>query len=214
MSCECEIDEDHDSVFCEGGCARWFHAWCMGYHSCDDRNIPDHFHCFDCRVHADPTWGLISRDHYSNMIIRFKDLALFRRAIKIAQIMKSLNAANFVKRMGCTSDLGTNLLRRLQEEGFISSPTTPADGATTCIKGGQKNKISQRTRAEGRGNAQKTIYSFNRSAVQKQAYLDYFTPTESMESRLLGLAGMTKVCPSFYYSICAHVYGSPTLCFR
>ncbi|KAJ6531207.1 HORMA domain-containing protein [Mycena capillaripes] len=100
LQCECEVMIDDESCFCEGGCRRWYHLWCMGFHSTDDSRIPEEFICFDCRVRADISWELIKVDLYPKMMSKFKDLALFRRAIKVAELNNPSAVADFAKLVG------------------------------------------------------------------------------------------------------------------
>jgi hypothetical protein len=48
------------------------------FHSTDDSRLPEAFKCFSCRVKADPLWDLIKTDLYPKMMVKFKELALFR----------------------------------------------------------------------------------------------------------------------------------------
>ena len=49
---------------------------------------------------------------------RVTDFEVYRRAIKIAEEMKSFNDhLEFSKRIGCPSEVATQLFRRLQTEG-------------------------------------------------------------------------------------------------
>ena len=49
---------------------------------------------------------------------RLADLKVHRRAIKIAEGMKSFNDhLEFTRRIGCPSEVATQLFRRLQTEG-------------------------------------------------------------------------------------------------
>ena len=48
----------------------------------------------------------------------FADLKAYRRAIKIAEEMKSFNDhLEFTRRIGCPSEVATQLFRRLETEG-------------------------------------------------------------------------------------------------
>ncbi|KAG6853914.1 hypothetical protein C0991_012583 [Blastosporella zonata] len=53
LECECGVQIEDECCFCEGGCDKWFHVWCMGYHSVNDSRMPSKFYCFSCRLQAD-----------------------------------------------------------------------------------------------------------------------------------------------------------------
>ncbi|CAA7271513.1 unnamed protein product [Cyclocybe aegerita] len=214
LQCECGIpEEDGTFVFCEGGCKKWFHLWCMGYrdllslnclasalifylpryHSGNDKRIPSAFKCFDCRARSDVTWELIKFDIYPQMLSKFKDLALFRRAIKVAQYERSFSAMEFAKSFGCDVVLGGQLLKRLEDEDFISKESTTLDdmGLTVTTRGKTtkgKGKVKQ-----PRKNMQKSRFVFNHSLETKAQYLDYFKPDDQdIEKHLLGVADLAK----------------------
>lgn len=78
LDCDCGAKIEDVSIFCEGGCKRWFHIWCMGYHSSQDKRLPERFLCLDCRLRNSSEWDIITGKIHSDIICRFKDLALFR----------------------------------------------------------------------------------------------------------------------------------------
>ncbi|CAK5265207.1 unnamed protein product, partial [Mycena citricolor] len=114
LRCECDVDVssllsdvsrviciqmDGDTCLC-GDCGRRYHVWCMGFHSPADSRIPEDFTCFDCRARADNSWELIQLDLYPQMLSKFKDLALFRRAIKVVETYNPEVVLDFAKRIG------------------------------------------------------------------------------------------------------------------
>uniref|UniRef100_A0A0W0FFC8 HORMA domain-containing protein n=1 Tax=Moniliophthora roreri TaxID=221103 RepID=A0A0W0FFC8_MONRR len=205
VECECGIPNDkNDCCYCEGGCNRWYHVWCMGYHSANDRRLPDTFICFDCCVQADPSWELIRVDLYPTMMSKFKELASFRRAIKVMEKYNPSTLAEFGKKMKCNNTEARQLFKRLETEGqsrsiwlvefaefqagFILEQTTSIDEigvAETRTRG--KAKGRGKSKAVQRRNVQKSKYIFNRQSVKTQAYKDYFNPDREAESRLLGI---------------------------
>ncbi|EED82474.1 predicted protein [Postia placenta Mad-698-R] len=194
LECECGVPlEDSDTCFCDGGCKRWFHTWCMGYHSAKDSCIPTQFICFDCRVKADENWDLIMvHDLYPRMIARFRDLAIFRRAIKIAEMHNPEGLSAFTKLLGCDSTVAGQQFKRLETEGFITSVTKEVDdfGLETIVRGKKgKSKINAgpKTRqSQRRKTLQKPRYVFVKASTNNQAYKDYFDPNQEVEKRLLG----------------------------
>ncbi|KAJ7264961.1 HORMA domain-containing protein [Mycena haematopus] len=188
LECECDVTIQDESCFCEGGCGRWYHLWCMGFHSTDDSRIPEEFICFDCRVRADLSWELIKVDLYPKMISKFKDLALFRRAIKVAEVNNPHSVADFGPLFtGCDNVLARQLFKRLENEGFILEQSTEIDDLGFAETRSHKAKTKGK-RPKQRKNVQKAKYIFNRASLSTPEYSDYFNPDHSVEMRLLGLA--------------------------
>ncbi|KAI0333593.1 HORMA-domain-containing protein [Cubamyces sp. BRFM 1775] len=199
IECECGVQiEDCDCCKCDGGCERWFHLWCMGYHSAQDHRIPSKFICFDCRVKADRNWDLIVvHDLYPRMIARFKDLAIQRRGIKVFETHAPDSLSAFTKLMGCESTVAGQVFKRLDAEGFIAQEVREADDSgfmetkslatkkKSKARGGVKGKVAQR-----RKNLQKAIYVFVQAIKNEEAYKDYFNPDPEVEKRLLGLSDL------------------------
>ncbi|KAI0672868.1 HORMA-domain-containing protein [Trametes maxima] len=199
--CECGVHlEDCDCCMCDGGCGRWFHLWCMGYHSAQDPRIPSKFICFDCRVKADRNWDLIVvHDLYPRMIARFKDLAIQRRGIKVFETHAPESLSAFTKLIGCDSSVAGQVFKRLEAEGFVAQETRETDDLgfmeTTSLttKRKTKNKTSAKTKTtHRRKNFQKSTYVFVQAIKNEDAYKDYFSPDPEVEKRLLGLSDLTQ----------------------
>ncbi|KAI0081208.1 HORMA-domain-containing protein [Panus rudis PR-1116 ss-1] len=200
LECECGVQtDDSDALLCDGGCKRWFHVWCMGFHDAKDNRIPNEFICFDCRVKADQNWDLIMvHDLYPQMMERFRGLALFRRAIKCYETHNPPNLSGFSKKVGCESIVAGQLFKRLETEGFIApQTTTPEDDLGLMETTNSRSK----TRAKGRGGGKarqpmrgksvpKSRYAFLHEIKKSKTYKDYFTPTPEVEKRVLGLANL------------------------
>ncbi|KAF9059094.1 HORMA domain-containing protein [Rhodocollybia butyracea] len=188
VNCECGITEDDESCACEGGCGKWYHVWCLGYHSVGDRRLPENPVCFDCRVRADPSWELIKVELYSTLIVKFRELACFRRAIKVAENNSSFTPAEFAQAMGCENTQARQLIKRLHTEGFIAEEMTTTDEIgffqTRAKSTKGKGKAKQ---PKARRGLQKQKYVFDRKSVRTQEYLDYFDPGPEVENRLLGV---------------------------
>ncbi|KAK0463577.1 HORMA domain-containing protein [Desarmillaria tabescens] len=190
VECECGVSLEDGCCFCEGGCERWYHVWCMGYHSSQDPRLPDKFVCFDCRVRADPTWEMIKMDLFPTMLSKFRELASFRRAIKITEKFEPETAAQFTKQMGCENNLGKQLFKRLEIENFIIEHETVVDdiGFTESrARNGKGKGKAKGKQTKTRRNVQKAKYVFNRQSKHTKEYSDYFDPSLEAESRLLGL---------------------------
>ncbi|KAJ7766735.1 HORMA domain-containing protein [Mycena metata] len=192
LQCECDVSVEDEACFCEGGCGRWYHLWCMGFHSTVDPRIPDEFICFDCRARANISWPLIGTSLYPKMASKFKDLALFRRAIKVAELNNPETVADFAKlvgecRSGCDNVLARQLFKRLENEEFIMEQSTEIDDlgfAQKMTRGKSKAKGKQ---PKQRKNVQKSKYVFNRASLSTIEYSNYFNPDPAVESRLLDL---------------------------
>ncbi|KAJ3558173.1 hypothetical protein NM688_g1079 [Phlebia brevispora] len=198
LACECGVDvEDSDCLFCDGGCNHWFHVWCMGYHSGIASDLPEKFICFDCRVRADQNWDLIMvHNLHPRMMAKFRDLALFRRAIKICEQSNPENLAAFAKLIGCESLVASQLFKRLETEGFIALENREQDDLgmmeTTTYSSKSKNKKGTRSRPTRRKTTHKPRYVFVRTIINTQEYQDYFNPSPDVEKRILGLAELAS----------------------
>ncbi|KAJ2929981.1 hypothetical protein H1R20_g7105, partial [Candolleomyces eurysporus] len=193
LECDCSIKEEDETCFCEGGCGRWYHVWCMGFHSTDDPRMPAKFICFDCRLKADVvSWMIIKECLYPRIMEKYRDFVTFRRAIKVAENSKAITPVDFAKSFDGNTSLARQLLKQLQEEGFIQLLTTTIDqfGMTIETRGTKTKGKDKKTRA--RKNVQKTRYGFNKNLKSQQKYRDYFTPEQEVESRMLGLDDYRK----------------------
>ncbi|KAM5531726.1 hypothetical protein V8D89_014575 [Ganoderma adspersum] len=200
--CECGVQAtDCDLCYCDGGCERWFHLWCMGYHSARDNRVPDKFICFDCRVRADRNWDLIVvHDLYPRMIARFKDLAIQRRGIKLFETHAPDGLSAFMKLIGCDSTVAGQVFKRLEAEGFIAQESRELDEsgmlATTTVTSkrrgrGRGGKTNPKPRTGlRRKNLQKAVYVFVQNIKNEDVYKDYFNPDPEVEKRLLGLSDL------------------------
>lgn len=117
LDCDCGTKIDDVCIFCEGGCKRWFHIWCIGYHGSQDNRLPEQFLCLDCRLRKSSDWDIITGKIHTEITSRFKDLALFRRAIKIFELRNPTTVKQFREKIGCTAALASQLLARLEDEG-------------------------------------------------------------------------------------------------
>lgn len=187
--CECGTTNQGDCIFCEGGCQRWHHIWCMGYHGVKDKRLPEQFICYDCRLRKSPEWDIIAGKIQIDMVSRFKDLALFRHAIKIFELIKPETVMQFKNQLGCTPALASQLLARLEDEGFIANESTITDGL------GCSREVTRQKKKQSRGKVKKTQkelhrtqYVFLQACKRGQGYHDYFNPDPAVENRLMGLA--------------------------
>lgn len=87
------------------------------YHSVNDKRIPQKFICFDCRARADVSWDLIKTNLYPQILSKFRQLALFRRAIKIVETTKAETPSEFGRKIGGDNILARQLFKRLETEG-------------------------------------------------------------------------------------------------
>ncbi|KAG1741980.1 HORMA domain-containing protein [Suillus lakei] len=208
LDCDCGIVIDDASLLCEGGCNRWFHVWCMGcaiisflntcyfvYHDLDitvhkTSVLPGQFICFDCRLRGSHEWDIIAGKIHADMVARYKDLALFRRAIKIYEVYQPSSASLFREHTGCDMTLVGQLLTRLEEEGFIAVESIVSDelGIGVTRSHAKKGKKVVKTKTKKQKELQKTKYVFLSKAKRSKAYADYFNPLPEVENRLMGLS--------------------------
>ncbi|TFK94784.1 HORMA-domain-containing protein [Polyporus arcularius HHB13444] len=200
--CECGVQvDDCDTCMCDGGCRRWFHLWCMGYHCAQDTRLPAKFICFDCRVKADRNWDLIVvHDLYPRMIARFRTLAIQRRGIKVFETHGPDSLSAFTKLIACDSTVAGQVFKRLESEGFIAQEVREVDDTgfieTTSLstkRRGRGGKANPKTKAsQRRKNLQKPKYVFVQAIKNDNAYNDYFNPDPEVEKRLLELSDLRK----------------------
>ncbi|KAL1678579.1 HORMA domain-containing protein [Schizophyllum commune] len=193
LKCECGIQfEDDGCVHCEGACGHWFHVWCMGYHSKNDKRLPKHFICFDCVARSEDTWELIKNTMYPQMRGRLEDLARFRRAIKKAETMgQNTTAQTFGKVVRCDQSIGKTLFARLEGEGFISQQVVEVDGLGVQHSRAAAAKGKGKAPAKPRKNA-KRRWVFNYTMKEGQAYKDYFNPNSEVVRRILKIPELEK----------------------
>ncbi|KAL0946558.1 hypothetical protein HGRIS_012763 [Hohenbuehelia grisea] len=215
LMCECSIkvEDGTELCFCEAGCGRWYHVWCMGYHAASDKRMPVKFVCFDCTLRADPGWELIEDKLYPEMLTKFQELSLFRRAIKIAETQDPSSEREFSKFMGCQGSEGRQLFRRLQDEKFVVMKETTVnelgltETTTRTLRKGKKTKQANRT------TVQKTL-GFDRISTKSAAYSDYFNPDPKVVRRMLKLpaldAGVTAKALSELTTNAPHAEESQT----
>ncbi|KAF8809119.1 hypothetical protein BYT27DRAFT_7095073 [Phlegmacium glaucopus] len=190
LDCFCKVAIEDELLFCDSGCEKWFHVW-------SDPRLPPKFICFNCRVRADVTWELIRHDLYPRMLSRFKELALFRRAIKVAEKENIFTAAEFSKAFDKKEAILSRLfLKRLEKEEFIlQESTAPNDFGLAST---QAKSVKPKGKGKGKNKAakprrinQKIRYIFNHSIKSNSEYRDYFNG--EVEARLLALSD-TAVC--------------------
>ncbi|KAI0273433.1 HORMA domain-containing protein [Gloeopeniophorella convolvens] len=193
LDCDCRVSVDEECILCEGGCKKWYHIWCMGYHSARDKRLPKVFVCFHCSLRNDQNWEIIKvQNWYEELLGNFSRLALFRRAIKIAEAHKPESSSAFTKLIGCEPIVAAQLFKRLEVEGFVA-PQLNGDGiALLDPKRGKKNgksKVKQQVAAKQR-------YVFVAASKRGQKYRDYFNSNSAVQLRVMGMEDAV-VCASF-----------------
>ncbi|KAI0768437.1 HORMA domain-containing protein [Irpex lacteus] len=193
IACVCDVTvEDCDAIYCEG-CSKWSHVWCMGYHTARAKNLPKNFICFDCRIRADQNWDLILvHNLHPRMMDKYKDLALFRRAIKVCEKHGCESLKAFTNSIECEPLVAGQLFRRLQNEGFIATEIEEQDevGLLETKIRQSKNAGKATKKPPRRKTGHKPKYVFVRSMMKSQEYKEYFDPNSEAEKRLLGLADL------------------------
>ncbi|KAI6131997.1 HORMA domain-containing protein [Pisolithus croceorrhizus] len=201
---------DDVCIFCEGGCKRWFHVlgfqfsrliggnqWSRSYHSSQDKRLPEQFLCLDCRLQKSSEWDIITGKIHSDIICRFKDLALFRGAL-LASNLYAASDMYLTADLGCTAALASQLLARLEDEAFIATESAINDGTGSVRDIAKKTKKQTRSEAKKtQKELQKTKFVFLHASKRGKAYHDYFNPDPVVENRLMGLTD--KVDPKIIH---------------
>ncbi|KIK79348.1 hypothetical protein PAXRUDRAFT_36464 [Paxillus rubicundulus Ve08.2h10] len=189
LGCDCGTTVDDVSVLCEGDCKRWHHVWSEAYyHSPQDERLPSQFICFDCRLRRSREWDIISGKIHADMISRFQDLALFRRAIKIFEVHQPGTALQFREKIGCTAALVGQLLTRLEDEAFIATESSISEELGHTRVQTRKGKKPPKGKGRKTQELQKTKYVFLQTSKRSKRYFDYFNPEPRVENRLMGLS--------------------------
>ncbi|KAG9312996.1 hypothetical protein JVU11DRAFT_6434 [Chiua virens] len=193
IDCYCGTKADTSLILCEGGCKRWHHIWSDArlelFHDLQDKRLPSKFICFDCRLRRSPEWDFIAQKTHADIIVRFKDLALFRRAIKTFEVYRPATVPQFREKIGCTPTVVSQLLARLEDEGFIVTENATCDDLDSVRADGKKgNKPSRKKGKKVQKELHRTKYVFLQSSKRGQTYRNYFQVDPEAEKRLLGLA--------------------------
>ncbi|KAF9053060.1 HORMA domain-containing protein [Panaeolus papilionaceus] len=192
LQCACGISVEDPMCFCEAGCGRWFHVWCMGYHSAQDATLPATFHCFDCRVRGDLSWDIIKLDIYPGMVTKFESLATFRRAIKVAEDLSRFNLIEFTKAFGGESALVRQMINRLKVEEFIVDDVEqPKNQHPT--RNTKSNKAPTKPPKARKHVAKSAYFRFQRSLISQDQYKQYFLPNDqAIEQQHLGVQELLR----------------------
>ncbi|KAH7923473.1 hypothetical protein BV22DRAFT_1169347 [Leucogyrophana mollusca] len=182
------------------------------FHNDRDRRLPTKFRCFGCRLHLRRDWDLIASD-FADIVSRYKDLAVFRRAIKICDLRRPTTTSQFREQIGCDPALAGQLLTRLETEGFMAVEVADTDEIGVVTKRSQKKgKSKQKKPAK---TLQKTKWAFVPSSKRSKAYADYFNPNSEVENHLIGLSSLVRTLESAYIfshktrSILVHTDSAP-----
>ncbi|KAF7792377.1 hypothetical protein EIP86_003414 [Pleurotus ostreatoroseus] len=120
-------------------------------------------------------WDLIMvHDLHPRMMAKFRDLALFRRAIKVCETCNPESLSAFTKLIGFIA-----LESKEQDDLGIMETNTRASKS--------KNKKGSKSKQARRKTMQKSRYIFVREIKKTQEYKDYFNPNPEVEKRILGL---------------------------
>ncbi|KAI0306419.1 HORMA domain-containing protein [Multifurca ochricompacta] len=197
LDCDCHVPVDDECILCDGGCKRWYHIWhvsCKVYHSQRDKRLPNEFLCFHCSLRKDKNWEIIKvQTWYEELLGNFSRLALFRRAIKIAEIHKPESSSAFAKFINCEPIVAAQLFKRLQVEGFIA-PRINSEGIS------HPDQKRETRNGKGKVKQQRTVkqkYIFVTASKRGQKYRDYFDPSNAMQLRMMGMED-TVVCAHFF----------------
>ncbi|GJJ12301.1 hypothetical protein Clacol_006542 [Clathrus columnatus] len=149
----------------------------VSYHSSNDDRLPSTFWCFSCRLRNDPEIEILdSRNLTSEYITKYKDLCLFRRAIKVMLACRPDNVSDFTKLLGTEISTAAQTWRRLETEGFIH-PEMCGKGVKPYGKNKNRN---------GKKGIKPLKYIPAIGIEKSQKFKDYFNP--SKEAILIGMS--------------------------
>ncbi|KAG8985490.1 DNA binding protein, partial [Tulasnella sp. 427] len=118
-SCGGKSDKRDPEIVCET-CGGLYHICCMGYLGLDDSRIPRAFECFVCRLDRCPRAKMLPSDTRVEVENNWRALCLFRRALKVVRDGPvPPTALALSKRLACPNNLGQQMKKRLEDEGFI-----------------------------------------------------------------------------------------------
>ncbi|KAF8516961.1 HORMA-domain-containing protein, partial [Hysterangium stoloniferum] len=186
VDCDCGVhDDDHGACLCEGPCGRWLHVRLCRYHSTNDKRLPQVFRCFTCRLRNDPQIEVLdSRNLTSEYIAKFKNLSLFRRAIKIVEVHRPNCISEFKALLGSEVSTAGQTWKRLEAEGFIA-PETVETESIGLLESREASRHKGKGKRKAKRNIKRAKYIPVPEAMASKAFEDYFDPTK--EGVLLGL---------------------------
>jgi len=113
VDCECgDQSQQGDMIQCDI-CSCWVHSVCYGFTSANDKRIPKTQLCYTCLLWKSET----------SLLESMRDLTLIRRAL--STIWKSgfpRTMMEFSTRLNCDFQTASQITRRLQSEGYLSTP--------------------------------------------------------------------------------------------
>ncbi|GAA6000946.1 hypothetical protein JCM10207_007337 [Rhodosporidiobolus poonsookiae] len=181
-ACECGDKADDGAMICCGTCDVWKHAVCYGYTTLDDTRIPDDFVCYTCRARAGLAESMLDAGRESEIeeaLADLRSLALFRRAIAIVWQEGVLGMKELAKRLEVDNATAAQVLKRLQNEGFICEQAPPS------------------RRLKGKGNSQvaslkKPVLIVDKTPrMVKKKRNDYFNPGLGAEYNCCSMLDLT-----------------------
>ncbi|KII89093.1 hypothetical protein PLICRDRAFT_698216 [Plicaturopsis crispa FD-325 SS-3] len=111
------------------------------------------------------------------------------RAIKTMEVFEPENTIAFAQQMGCNIGLASQLMTRLETEGFIAAETTTTK-VPNLTKPGHGRK-PRTMKGKPTKTIQKSKYVFVQSKKKSHAYRDYFSINYETENRMMG-ASVTR----------------------
>ncbi|KAG8798589.1 DNA binding protein [Serendipita sp. 398] len=154
------------------------------YHGSNDPRIPTVFRCFECRLRSTHASIIIGETSLKEYILKYSELALFRRALKIVETENPHNVTEFRRLVGATPPVAAQLWKRLESEGFVGPEYVQQDGLGMFEQRTMTRAKNTTTKARI-PKTSKTRYTKNPSI---STMIDaYFDPSEGMERKHIGL---------------------------
>ncbi|KAI8809249.1 hypothetical protein BJ742DRAFT_708857 [Cladochytrium replicatum] len=125
-----------------GHCHTWGHMVCFGFLSPDDQKIPTEFLCYECRNKMHLENPAKYPNEYDPQAIR--SLAIFRRALSAVWEEGLESVSWLAERLGVDTNEASGLLRKLQEEQFVSTQGQKKRGRKSKGKAANEEEETER----------------------------------------------------------------------
>ncbi|KAG8811625.1 DNA binding protein [Serendipita sp. 399] len=203
VNCDCAVNKDAEDYDVPWVGSQLGHDTVLDssrYHGRDDPRIPAVFKCFECRLRSTQASVVMGETSLKEYILKYSELALFRRALKIIEIENPRNVAEFRKHVGASPPVAAQLWKRLEAESlFIGRSTFRISHQYADFVGPEyvhedglgmleQRTIGQSKKATGRTRIPKTSKTqYTKNPAISTMIKTYFDPSEEMERKHVGL---------------------------
>ncbi|KAG8932151.1 DNA binding protein [Tulasnella sp. 418] len=189
LDCICgDAEDDGGRIYCDAGCGKGYHIWCIGYNSCDDPRLPDNFECYRCML-ASSKYGLLTRGERELSLAGLKRLALTRRALKVIMDEGPPEGdIQFGKRLGCEMAVAAQITKGLINEGFLALEHTVTDElgfVETRTTAPVTRQATQKQNRPKRGRPKNPKLVVIKTNATNRLMERYFKPGNSLERSVI-----------------------------